>query len=95
VARDLEELRSVVSLAIQQNLKLDVKSVKVTSEPSEDGDEVLFVELVIELTPRRLPKDIMYTLVKSAAGAIRGQGEDRMPVIMPHLAEKQLLAARS
>lgn len=92
---DFKELRELVAFAIQENLELKVKSVKVTPSLSDDGDEILRVELTIALSEKRLPSDIMYDLVKSAGRAIRNTGEARFPVILPYLAEKQLLAARS
>jgi len=95
MANDLKELREVVSFAIENNLKLEVDSVEVTPFIQDDGQENLRVEICISLSKKRLPRDIMYDLVKSASGAIRGAGEERYPVILPHLAEKQLLAARS
>lgn len=92
---DFKELRDLLAHAIQENLELKVKSVNVTSSTNDEGDEILRVELTIALMERRLPRDIMYDLVKSAASTIRSYGEDRFPVILPHLAEKQLLAARN
>ena len=91
----LEELRGLIAFSIQENLELEVKSVDVTPFVNDEGDEILRVELTIALVKRRLPRDIMYDLVKSAAGAIRNSGESRFPVILPYLAEKQLLAARN
>lgn len=95
MADDIKELRKIVSFAIENNLNLDVQSVKVTPLTEDNGIETLRVEISISLSKKRLPRDIMYDLVKSAASAIRNSGESRYPVILPHLAEKQLLAARS
>ena len=92
---DFKELRELVAFAISENLELEVKSVDVTPSKNDDGDEILRVELTIALMSRRLPRNIMYDLVKSAANTIRNTGEGRFPVILPHLAEKQLLAARN
>lgn len=95
MATDLKEIRDIVSFAIENNLKVDVESVEVTPFIQDDGSETLRVEICVSLSKRRLPRDIMYDLVKSASGAIRSSGEKRYPVILPHLAEKQLFAARS
>ena len=92
---DIKELREVVRYAINHNLELKVKSVNVIPLQDEDGNGILHVEITIALTEKKLPSDIMYELVKSATNAIRGAGESRFPVILPHLADKQLLAARS
>lgn len=92
---DIKELHKIVSFAIENNLKLDVQSVNVTEFIESDGSESIKVEISIRLSEKRLPRSIMYDLVKSAANAIRNSGESRYPVILPHLAKQQLLAARS
>lgn len=95
MANDLKELREVVSFAVENNLEVSVKSVNVTPFYEDDGSEVLRVEVCLSLSKKRMPRNIVYDVIKSAAGAIRNSGESRYPVILPHLAEKQLLAAQS
>jgi len=89
----LEELKEIVKLAIKNDLELKVRNVSIDTIVDSDGDDALVVEFSLTFVPKKLPRDIIYDVVRTATGAIRNSGEIRHPLVTPHLAEKQLLAA--
>ncbi len=91
IEQRLKELQEAVAFAVENDLELKVHSVKIIPISTETGEDTLEVEVILSLSKRRMPKDIMYSLVQSAMRTIRDSGEQRYPVILPHIARNQLL----
>lgn len=84
-------LKGIITSAIEESTNLKVKSLNFTRR-FDEGNETILVQVYLRRSEKKLPKTILYELIKLTSRAIHEAGATTLPVILPHLAGDQRFA---
>ena len=86
-----QAINESLSNYIESELNLDASKFKFIVSIAYSDDVLLDVK--VPLLPLKLPKDFFFHVITYASNAVREAGEERFPIVKPHLARGQKIAA--